>query len=118
MNRSVPLPELRLEGPAPELLRAVDALRRVRDPRVGASVVDLGLVELLRVGDGEVELRLVNTRLDCPLSDLMATQALRALQRVLPEADFYLTHDQDVEWTPRRATQAARWRLRLLSHEP
>ncbi len=115
MNARPPSPELRLEGPSADLLRAVDALRTVRDPRLGASVMELGLIELLRVSDGEVELRLVSTAGDCPLSDLMATQAMRALQRVLPEADFFLTHDQEVEWTPHRATLAARRRIRWMA---
>ena len=52
-------PELLLAGPADALLRSLDALRGVRDPGVGASILELGLVESLRLRDGEAELCLV-----------------------------------------------------------
>ena len=45
-------PELLLAGPADALLRSLDALRGVRDPGVGASILELGLVESLRLRDG------------------------------------------------------------------
>lgn len=106
-----PQPELRLEGPAAALMRALDALRQVSDPYLKTNIVDLGLVELLRVSEGNVELRLVSTVANCPLSDFLATEAMRALQLALPDTDIYITHDQDVEWSPRRASAAARLRL-------
>jgi metal-sulfur cluster biosynthetic enzyme len=106
-----PGPELLLEGPADALLRSLDALRRVRDPGVGASILELGLVESLRLSDGEAELRLVSPGATCPLSDLTADEAFRAIQQALPDTDIYLTHDHDVEWRPERASAALRQRL-------
>lgn len=103
--------EMWLSGPVDALLRTLDALRRVRDPAVGENIVDLGLVESLRLSEGEAELRLVSQGASCPLSDLTADDALRAIQRALPDTDIYVTHDHDVEWTPARASVAARRRL-------
>jgi metal-sulfur cluster biosynthetic enzyme len=100
-----------LSGPVDALLRTLDALRHVCDPAVGENIVDLGLIESLRVTDGEAELRLVSPGASCPLSDLTADDAFRAIQRALPDTDIYLTHDLDVEWSPARASTSTRRRL-------
>ena len=104
-------PELLLAGPADALLRSLDALRRVRDPGVGASILELGMIESLRLRDGEAELCLVTPGASCPCSDLTADAAFRAIQQALPDTDIYLTQDHAVEWTPRRASAALRHRL-------
>jgi metal-sulfur cluster biosynthetic enzyme len=106
-----PVPELTLEGPADALLRSLDALRQVRDPEVPASILELGLIESLRLTDGEARLRFVSLGMGCPLSDLTADAAFRAIQSALPDTDIYLTLDHDVEWSPRRASVALRRRL-------
>ncbi len=103
-------PEMLLSGPVDALLRTLDALRHVCDPAVGENIVDLGMIESLRLSDGEVELRLVSAGASCPLSDLTADDAFRAIQRALPDTDIYLTHDLDVEWSPARASAATRAR--------
>jgi metal-sulfur cluster biosynthetic enzyme len=105
------VPEMLLSGPVDDLLRTLDALRRVCDPGVGENIVDLGLIESLRLADGEAELRLVSPGASCPLSDLTADDAFRAIQRALPDTDIYLTHDHNVEWSPARASAATRRRL-------
>lgn len=104
-------PELLLSGPVDALLRTLDALRRVQDPAFGENIVDLGLIESLRLSDGEAELRLVSAGASCPLSDLTADDAFRAMQRSLPDTDIYLTHDPDVEWSTARVSTATRRRL-------
>jgi metal-sulfur cluster biosynthetic enzyme len=106
-GRSPDLPadaDLRLAGPTGPLLRALDALRGVRDPLLDADIVALGLVESLQIGAGEVRLCLVGTGPDCPLSDFAADRALRALQAALPDTDIYIRHDPWLEWTPARAS--------------
>lgn len=104
-------PELLLEGPVEALLRSLDALRAVCDPGLGASIVELGLIESLRLRNGEAELRLVVPGAVCPLSDLTADDAFRAIQGALPDTDIYLSHDHAVEWSPGRASAALRRRL-------
>lgn len=104
-------PEMLLSGPVDALLRTLDELRHVCDPGVGENIVDLGLIESLRVTAGEAELRLVSAGASCPLSDLTADDAFRAIQRALPDTDIYLTHDLDVEWSPARASASTRRRL-------
>ncbi|MDZ7857345.1 iron-sulfur cluster assembly protein [Sphaerotilus sp.] len=106
-----PVPELTLEGPVDALLRSLDALRQVCDPTVPASILELGLIESLRLTEGEAWLRFVSLGMSCPLSDLTADAAFRAIQSALPDTDIYLSHDHAVEWSPRRASVALRRRL-------
>ena len=108
--------DLRLAGPTGALLRALDALRGVRDPVLGAGIVELGLVESLQIEDGEVRLCLVAIGADCPLCDFAADRALRALQAALPDTDIYVRHDPWLEWTPARASPALRGRLEGARH--
>jgi metal-sulfur cluster biosynthetic enzyme len=99
---------LLLSGPPEALLRALAALRQVRDAETGADIVELGLVESLELSGGEARLQLVTPGPDCPLSDFNADVALRALQRALPDTDLYVSHDPWVEWDPGRASVALR----------
>jgi metal-sulfur cluster biosynthetic enzyme len=103
--------ELLLAGPPDALMRALDALRQVKDPDFGADIVELGLIESLRLSADEARLQLVTTGLDCPLSDFAADLALRAMQGALPDTDIFVCHDPWVEWDPRRASLALRRRF-------
>jgi metal-sulfur cluster biosynthetic enzyme len=101
----------RLEGIPVDLQRAMQALRGVIDPGLGENIVELGLIEALRVDADTAELLLVSTQDDCPLSDLTADEAFRALQRALPERDLFVRHDAEVDWVPERMSPGVRSRL-------
>jgi len=101
----------RLEGSPRDLHCALQALEGVLDPILGENIVELGLIEALRVDADSAELLLVSTQDDCPLSDLTADEAFRALQRALPERDLFVRHDADVDWRPERMSPTLRSRL-------
>jgi len=105
------VPELVLAGPPEALMRTLSALREVQDPCVGADIVELGLVESLRLSPGEARLQLVSAGPECPLCDFAADRAMRAMQRALPDTDIYVSHDPWVEWEPKRASTALRRRM-------
>jgi metal-sulfur cluster biosynthetic enzyme len=106
-----PVLKTRLEGTPHDLQRAMQALRGVIDPGLGENIVELGLIEALRVDADSAELLLVSTQDDCPLSDLTADGAFRALQRALPERDLFVRHDAEVDWAPERMSPRVRSRL-------
>jgi metal-sulfur cluster biosynthetic enzyme len=58
-----------------------DALREVRDPEVGISIVDLGLVYEVTVDAGSVYVALTMTTPACPLSGYIAEVAEDAIRR-------------------------------------
>lgn len=99
-----------LLGPACCVARVLAALREVQDPGVGENIVDLGLVEGLRLSRDEAELVLADTADSCPLSDLLADGALRAMQQVLPDTDLFVRHDPRAPWGTHRLSGPARRR--------
>lgn len=116
MQQQITTPSARLEGLPHELQRALQALRGVVDPLLGENIVELGLVEALRVDGDTADLLLVSTQDDCPLSDLTADEAFRALQRALPGRDLFVRHDAAVDWTPERMSPSLRSRLAWIRH--
>jgi ATP-binding protein involved in chromosome partitioning len=57
-----------------------NALGQVKDPELGQSIVDLGMVRDLQVTDGKVAFTLALTNLSCPFKDRMVNGAKQAVQ--------------------------------------
>lgn len=91
--------------------RALDALAQVVDPEVCENIVDIGLVEQLRIEPSRVELVLVLTSPTCPMGDAIADDAQRALEQAFPGREVLVEEDLGVEWGPQRMSPAARARL-------
>ena len=56
-----------------------DALRGVKDPEIGRSLVDLGMVRTIRVADGNVAVQIALTTMACPLKGTIADDARSAV---------------------------------------
>ena len=91
--------------------RALAELATVVDPEVGENIVDLGLVHALEIDPDRVMLTLLLTSPTCPMGNVIADDAFRALQRALPERDIFVQVDDSVLWSPERMSAAARARL-------
>ena len=61
-----------------------EALRRVVDPEVAMSIVDVGLVYGVVVGDGDVQVRVTMTSVACPVTDVILGDVESELDRVVP----------------------------------
>jgi metal-sulfur cluster biosynthetic enzyme len=89
-----------------------DALRSVHDPEVGMSVVDLGLVYAVEVSERDVAVRLTMTSPACPLGEVIAASAERAIRAAAPDAGrVEIAIVWDPPWTPDRMSEAARARF-------
>jgi len=105
-------------APDPALL--LDALRDVYDPCCadrGISIVDMGIVEDVRVADGHVEVDLVLTSGWCPFVASMSSaipDRLRALDGVETCAVRVVW---DPVWTMERLSPSAREKLAMPLHE-
>lgn len=96
--------------PTEEHLR--EALRAVRDPEIGESIVDLGLVERLEVTPRRVALTLVPTSATCPMADVLIDDARNALLQACPaDTDIEVDLDWTLQWTPERLSPALRLRF-------
>ena len=70
----------------PEPLRGAigDALKRVVDPELALSIVDVGLVYGVTVSGDKVHVLLTMTSAACPVTDLIIEDVERELDRVVP----------------------------------
>ena len=104
------------EARAPDRAEIVDALRDVYDPCCadrGVSIVDMGVVEDVRVDGAHVDVDLVLTTGWCPFVVNMST--------AIPEALTALDGVETVEvkvvwepaWTPDRLSESARAKLTM-----
>ncbi len=88
----------------PEALRApiTAALRRVVDPEVAMSVVDVGLVYGVTVADGRVHVVMTMTSAACPVADVILEDVQTELEKATPPA---LSVDVELVWEPPWTTE-------------
>lgn len=70
----------------PEVLRkpVEDALRRVVDPELALTVVDVGLIYAVTVDERRAHVLLTMTSAACPVADVIVEDVESELDRVLP----------------------------------
>ncbi len=83
----------------PEAMRKPidDALRRVVDPEVAMTIVDVGLVYGVTVHQGRVHVQVTMTSAACPVTDLILDEVQAELARIAP-ADTHV--DVELVWEP------------------
>lgn len=89
------------------------ALRKVKDPELNLSVVDLGLVYSVDVQDGEVKVQMTLTSPGCPSGPEILADAQRAVEAVegVTKVDVELVWSP--YWTPDRIDPKVRAYLGL-----
>ena len=88
------------------------ALGAVDDPEYpGVSIVDLGLVEHVRVDGAVVEVDLVPTFSGCPALSFIAEDVRTTVGALDGVADVAVTFVSSPAWTPERIAPAARRRI-------
>jgi metal-sulfur cluster biosynthetic enzyme len=120
MSESISLPAAPRAAPeaqspfpyeGPDALRGpiADALRRVVDPEVAMSIVDVGLIYGVTVAHGKIHLLLTMTSAACPVADVIAGDVENELDRIAP-ADLQIQVDLvwDPPWTPARMSERAK----------
>lgn len=86
----------------PEALRSPieQALRRVVDPEVSLSIVDVGLIYGVVVDEAGAHVRLTMTTPACPVADVIIDDVEHELARVLPEGRIVTELVWEPPWTP------------------
>ncbi len=83
--------------------QVMEALRRVQDPELGESIVDLGMVHDVTIDDETVSFTLALTTIACPLREQMVEAARAALLR--------LDHVEDVRVQLREMTREEKQKI-------
>jgi metal-sulfur cluster biosynthetic enzyme len=101
---------------APDRDAIVDALRDVYDPCCadrGVSIVDMGVVEDVRVEGAHVDVDLVLTTGWCPFVSSMSTAIPERLRRMDGVESVEVRTVWDPVWTPDRLSESARDKLAM-----
>jgi metal-sulfur cluster biosynthetic enzyme len=87
----------------PETLRApiLAALRRVVDPEVAMTIVDVGLVYGVTVEAGRIHVLLTMTSAACPVTDVIVDDVGAELDKVAPPG---MAVDVELVWEPPSTT--------------
>jgi len=104
------------EARAPDRDAIVDALRDVYDPCCadrGVSIVDMGVVEDVRVAGAHVDVDLVLTTGWCPFVSSMSTAIPERLQRIDGVETVDVRTVWDPVWTMDRLSDSARAKLEM-----
>lgn len=100
----------------PDRPALIDALREVYDPCCadrGISIVDMGVVEDVRIDAGRVEVDLVLTTGWCPFVTAMSDAIPERLRAVAGVQDVHVQVVWDPVWTEERLSPSAREKLTL-----
>lgn len=95
------------------------ALERVMDPEIPtASIVDLGMVERVEVGEGVVEVDLLPTFVGCPAKDVIGEDAEAAVREAAGGREVRVRFVYDPPWTTDRITDGGKAALREYGISP
>lgn len=101
------------DAPSADTVRA--ALHPIKDPELGYSVVDLGLVYDVAVSaDGACRIRYTLTSPSCPLGDVLERDLREAAARVPGVGPVTLELTFEPPWSPEKIAPTLRRELRLL----
>jgi ring-1,2-phenylacetyl-CoA epoxidase subunit PaaD len=90
-----------------------EALEEIPDPEIPVvSLVDLGVIRSVDVGEGHVRIEFTPTFLGCPALEFMK----RAIEEKVPEAEVEVVLDDS--WSTDRITAAGREKLRAAGFAP
>ena len=100
---------------APESTAVVAALRRVMDPELDLSIVDMGLLDSLSVDTaGNVRIVLLLTTPKCPYSTVIGRQVVAEVRRLGGARRIQVRLEPNAEWGPERLTEEGRQKFREL----
>ncbi len=89
----------------------LEQLKKVPDPELGISIVDLGLVYDVKIDKGNVRVIMTLTTMGCPLFELIERPIKEELQNMsgVKNVDVELTFEPP--WSPEKMSKQARINL-------
>jgi metal-sulfur cluster biosynthetic enzyme len=99
--------------PPPDSAAVMAALRRVIDPEIGISIVDLGLVSAVRIdASGSVDVAIALTTPECPVVSQLGPQAAKEVIAVPGVRRVRVRLDPTLPWDPSQLSPEAKGRYR------
>jgi metal-sulfur cluster biosynthetic enzyme len=103
MPQAVPAPQMPIDTPfpydGPDALRepVEAALRRVIDPELALTIVDVGLIYGVAIDAAQARVTMTMTSPACPVTDVILDDVHDELARVLPDG---MAIDTQLVWEP------------------
>ncbi|MFZ5826616.1 MAG: 1,2-phenylacetyl-CoA epoxidase subunit PaaD [Bacillota bacterium] len=95
------------------------ALEDVKDPEIPpVSVVDMGMVTIVSVDEGEVRIEMTPTFVGCPALDIIRRDVTRRVEQVDGVKAVEVAFVFDPPWTSERITDQGRQRLKTWGIAP
>ncbi|HIE09744.1 MAG TPA: metal-sulfur cluster assembly factor [Armatimonadetes bacterium] len=102
------------EGPVTEQ-QVWEALKGVYDPELPVSIVDLGLVDEVKVEGPSVTVKMLFTAPGCPMVGYIFSRVREEVLKLPGVKEVQVEVVKDKTWTPERLTEEGRRRLRSLT---
>lgn len=80
----------------------LNALRKVYDPEIPFSIVDLGLIYDIQIKDGNVHIKMTLTAPGCPMHKVIGEWVKEAVKQIKGVKDVTVEFVWDPPWTPDR----------------
>ncbi len=79
----------------------VNALSQCKDPEIGANIVDIGLIQEIKVSNGgDVKVRLTMTSPMCPVTSIILADVQLRLESIAGVGKVEVELSWDPAWTP------------------
>jgi len=95
------------------------ALQTVKDPEIDSiSIIELGMLEGLKITEGKVLIELLPTFMGCPALDIIRKNVCKALLEIERVEDVEVQFINHPPWTSDRVTDIGRERLKEFGIAP
>ena len=92
----------------------ITALKTVRDPELPINIYDLGLIYDLDISDGQAHVRMTLTTPNCPMADVILSQAQKAIESVDGISAATVELIWEPVWDPSRISENAKLELEFM----
>lgn len=89
----------------------IDRLKKVPDPELGISIVDLGLVYDVKIDKGNVRVIMTLTTMGCPLFELIERPIKEELKKIKEVKNVEVELTFEPPWSPEKMSKQARINL-------
>lgn len=91
-----------------EKQEVLDALTHVYDPEIRVDIVNLGLVYQVLIDGGRVDVQMTTTAPGCPVGNLIAAEAERAIRNLEGVQEVQVKLVYDPPWSTDRVSEQGR----------
>ena len=89
----------------------LEILKKVDDPEIGISVVDMGFIDSIKLEKGRLEVEMLLTTPFCPMANVIVSSVKSSLESSKKFKSVEVHINFDKQWTPERMSNEAKHAL-------